>query len=432
MLIILALILLNGLFAGAEIAVLSLRKTRIAELADRGRRGARSLWLLRANPERFLATVQIGITVVSATAAAFGGASLATRLSPWIARVPGLQDSAESLALGVVIVLVSFFSLVLGELVPKSLALRNADTFALLTARPFLWLASAARPFVWLLVSSSNLVLRLFGDSTSFTEALLSRDELMQLVDEAATSGSVDAEAGKIASRALDLDEIDAEDIMVPRASIVALPVEVPAETLFDMARKGAHVRMPVHDGDINNMLGLVHLRDALAAASLGGIVDLRPLLRPLPHVVEWTRGTDLLRLLLAERSQLAMVVDEHGTVRGLVGLEDLVEELVGEIRGHGEEEHPLWRQEHDGAWLVEGRAPLHELERALHIHLPEGESFATIAGLCLFLADGIPSVGAQLDPGGGMQIEVVDASVRRVRRIRLRLPTPPIRGSEA
>lgn len=223
-LIILALVLANGIFAGAEIAVIALRKSRLAQLVDEGRAGARSILALRNEPERFLATVQVGITVVGATAAAFSGASLAARLTPVLERVPAISHVAEDVALAIVIAVVSYLSLVFGELVPKSIALRASEAYALLAARPLRALAWLARPLIWFLTSSSNLVLRPLGDSTSFTESRLSPDELQQLVEEAAKVGSLDEGTSEIASRALDFGSLTAADVMIPRNRVNGIP----------------------------------------------------------------------------------------------------------------------------------------------------------------------------------------------------------------
>jgi len=403
--------------------VISLRRTRVEALADEGSSAARAIAALRANPERFLATVQVGITVVGATAAAFGGASIAARIAPVLGRWPPLVPYIEELSLGIVVVGVSFLSLVLGELVPKSLALRHAERYALTVALPFEGLAWLARPAVWVLTGASNLVLRFFGDSTSFTETRHSREELVQLVDEATGAGTVDAEAGKIASRALDLDEIDAEDIMVPRNRIVALPSSMPAAQLVELAAGVAFSRLPVHRGDLDDLVGAVLLRDALLAAREQDPVDLAALARPVPFVAEWTSGTQLLRTMQRDRSHLAIVVDEHGTTRGLVTVEDIFEELVGEIAEQPDGPAPLFAREADGSVLADAAMPVHELARELDLDLPEGESYATLAGLANYLAGRIPAAGERFDLDEGLVLEVVEASPRRVRKVRLRLP---------
>jgi len=281
LLVILALVIANGLFAGAEIAVLSVRKTRLHELTRRRDRRAMAVSALRDQPERFLGTVQIGITVVTSAAAAFGGASLARDLAPVLERL-GFGHYADEVAFGVVIAGVSFLSLVLGELVPKSLALRYSDGYAFLVGRPLLALARLARPVVWLLTGCSNLVLRLFGDRTTFTETRLSRDELQQLVEEAARVGSVDPHASEIASRALGFGEVAVAEIMVPRTRVVALRRGAPLAELRQVILEEGHSRMPVFDGTLDRVVGYVVARDVLALVWEGDLIVLEDLLRPL------------------------------------------------------------------------------------------------------------------------------------------------------
>ena len=218
--IILGLILVNGIFAGSEIAIVSLRRTRLQQLVDEGRRGAQTLAALRGEPERFLATVQVGITIVGTTAAAFGGSTIAVHLEPLIASVPWLADEAEEIAFAAVVALISYLSLVLGELVPKSLALRVGESYALMMAKPLLALSWIAKPVVWLLTASSNVVLRPFRDRTNFMEARISKEEILQMVDEASKAGTLHEHASEIASRALAFDKLPLRDVMIPRDRI--------------------------------------------------------------------------------------------------------------------------------------------------------------------------------------------------------------------
>ena len=206
-LIILALLVANAFFAGAEIAIVALRRTRHRQLAEEGHSGARAVLVLREDPERFLATVQVGITVVGVTAAAFGGGSIVERLRPWLARITWIGEHAEGVALVLVISGVSYLSIVVGELVPKSLALRGAERYALLIGKPLLALSWLAKPLVWFLSSSANILLKPFGDRTTFTETRHSAEELQQLVEEAMKAGTIHADAGEIASRALELPD---------------------------------------------------------------------------------------------------------------------------------------------------------------------------------------------------------------------------------
>jgi putative hemolysin len=419
--VILALVAANGVFSGAEIAIIALRKTRLAQLVEQGRASARAVQRLRDQPERFLATVQVGITVVGATAAAFGGASVARRVAPLVARISLLEPWAEQIALAVVVAAVSFLSLVLGELVPKSIALRSSERYALLVARPLLGLSTAARPIVWLLTNASNLVLRPFGDRTNFSESRLSVEELEQLVDEAGKAGALDAPTAEIASRALAFRDLTAGDVMVPRSRVVALPRDATPGELKRLLLEEGRARMPVYDGTLDDIVGYVMAKDLAAMAWERQLIVLDDLVRPVHFVPATARAVQVLREMQRRRTQLAVVVDEHGGVAGLLTLEDLVEELVGEILGEQEQPEALFQREPDGSAVVRGDAPLREVNRALDLDLPEGEGYSTVAGLCIVLAGAVPQRGARLRAPDGTELEVVDASPRVVRLVRLR-----------
>jgi len=387
---------------------------------------------LRDRPERFLATVQVGITVVGSTAAVFGGASLSGQLSPLLARADVLRPYADPIALAIVVALVSFLSLVLGELVPKSLALRASERYALAVARPLLALSTVARPIVWLLTRSSNLVLRPFGDHTTFSEARLSVEEIEQLVDEAGKAGALDEPTAEIASRALAFRDLTAGDVMVPRSRIVALPRDASQDELKRLILEEGRSRMPVYDGSLDNLAGYVMAKDLAAMAWEHQLIVLDDLLRPVHFVPSSARAVHVLREMQRRRTQLAVVVDEHGGVAGLLTLEDLVEELVGEIIGEREEPQALFQREPGGSALVRGDAPIREVNRALGLELPEGEGYTTVAGLCIALAGAVPERGTRLRTPDGTEIEVVDASPRLVRLARLRPPAGPARAPGA
>ncbi len=425
LLIILVLVLLNGIFAGTEIAVVSLRKTRLRELVEGGSRAARSVQFLREHPERFLATVQIGITVIGATASAFGGASLARRLEVVLREIPALGPWAPQLSLGIVVVAVSYLSLVFGELVPKSLALRNAEGYALAVGRPLVGLSMLARPVVWLLTASSNVVLRLFGDRTNFIEARISSDELQQMVEEASRSGSVHPGAGEIASRALEFSELTAADVMVPRGRVIGIPLDATNEDLRAILLEHGHSRMPVYDDDLDHIVGYVLIKDVLALAWEQQLIVMQDLVRPGYFVPETKRAVDLLQDMRDRRQHLAMVVDEAGGTAGIVTLEDLLEELVGEIFSERVEQIPTeMARQADGSWVVLATAAVREVNRVADIALPEEGDWTSVAGLCLALAERIPVKGDRLTTPDGTILEVLDASVRRIKTIRI-IPPP-------
>lgn len=422
--VVLLLVLTNGIFAGAEIAIVALRKTRIEELAEEGAGSARAVLALRQDPERFLATVQVEITVVGAAAAAFGGALIAVRLEPILARIDGLEEHAEGLALGLVVALVSYLSIVVGELVPKSLALRGAERYALLIARPLLALSWVATPVVWLLSASANLLLKPFGDRTTFTETRHSREELMELVEEATQAGTIPPEAGAIASRALELPDLTAADVMIPRQSVIMIAKSAKREELRRVLLEHGYTRFPVYEHAVDNVIGYITVKDVLALAWERELIVLEDLLRAPHFVLESKPAVALINEMRAAHVLFAIVVDEHGGMSGIITMEDLLEELVGEIFSEHVRHSPeAIKRETDDSALVNGTTPIREVNRALHIELPEEGDFHTIAGLCLSLAGRIPTVGQSLTLANGTTLEVVDASPRRVRMVRLRQP---------
>ncbi len=421
--IILLLILANGIFSGAELALLSVRRTRLRELIDEGSSSARAVQALRDDPERFLATVQIGITVVGASAAAFGGASIAQRLAPVLTEL-GLQPKlADQVAFALVVGLVSYLSLVLGELVPKSLALRFSEGYALVIARPLRGLSWLMKPLVWFLTASSNVLLRFFGDRTTFTESRLSPDELQQLVEEAAKSGSLDPRTGEIASRAFELGNIPLSAVMVPRSRMVALRRHASAEEIKQVLLEHGHSRMPVYEGSLDNIVGYVIAKDLLGVAWEGQLIVLEDVMRSPWFAFESMRAIDALKELQRRRMQLGIVVDERGGVAGLVTVEDLVEELVGNISSEFEKPEELIQREGPTTAVVQGTAAIRDVNRELGLDLEEGQGWSTVGGLCAVEAGAIPEKGAKLKLEDGTELEVLDASPRRVRLVRIHLP---------
>lgn len=420
--VILALVLANALFSGAEIAVLTVRRTRLAELVDEERAGASSLAALRANPETFLATVQIGITVVGAAAAAFGGATLAAPLAAALAGAGVPRKLADDAALGLVVVAVSFLSLVLGELVPKSLAMRYAEGYALAIARPLSLLAKLAHPVVRFLTGCSNLILRLFGDRTSFVESRLSREELQTLLEETASAGGLDPKAGEIAARALDLHGLKVGAVMTPRPAVVALDATAPPEEIRETLEKCRFGRLPVHDGSLDGVKGYVLAREVLLKLLEGSSSPLDGIVREAPFFPESAEAVDVMKELQLRHVPLGFVVDEQGGFTGLVSLEDLVEEIVGEIFHEKEARSEPIHAENDGSWIVDGRASVRDVNRVLNLELPEDPAYATVAGLVLHRLGHIPGAGETfVDEESEVALEVVESTPRRVTKVRLR-----------
>ena len=420
------------MLAGSEIAVVSIRKTRLEQLLQEGSSSAIALQKLRKDPEAFLATVQIGITIIGASAGAFGGATISEKLTPTIARIEVLRESADEISLGLVIGIISFLSLVVGELVPKSLALRAGEKYALVIARPLRWLSVVAGPLVWFLTMSSNIILRLFGDKTTFTESRLSPGEIQQLVDEATEAGSVDRQAGEIASRAFDFADLQAVHVMVPRQRVIGIPRNVKRDKLRELVLEHGKTRMPVYDGVIDNVVGYVTLRDLLALIVENQLLLLEDAIRPAFKVPETKNAAELLSEMRKRRVQLAIVVDETGATSGIITIEDLVEELVGEIASEHEESVPdPFYREVDGSVVVMGDVAVRDVNRELGIVLQEGDDWSTIAGLCLELAGRIPKPGQRFQAADGTELEITAASPRQVKRVRVLAKQPKVDAKE-
>ena len=422
LIIIIGLILVNGVFAGAEIAVVAVRASRIKELADAGSGAARALAQLRSDPERFLSTIQVVITVVGAAAAAFGGSVFAEDLAPLVAKLTWLAPYSEEIALGLVVTLISVMSLMFGELVPKSLALRTSETYALIVARPLLLLARLFELPVRTLTASANLVLKLFGDKTTFMESRISLDELRSIVGEAKERGDVQPNAGAIASRALEFAELTAADVMVHRSFVLAIGAQAKAPQVEELILQGVHQRFPVYEGTLDNVLGYVSWRDVLPLIRRREPIELPKLLRPTLFVPQSKSAPALLEEMRRRRTHLAIVVDEHGGTAGIVTLEDLLEELVGEITSeHAPAEHDSIKRAPDGSALVAAAMAIRDVNRELALALEEPDDVSTLGGLCLSLAgDHIPRIGERFTARDGTTLEVADASARRVRTVRV------------
>jgi putative hemolysin len=313
--------------------------------------------------------------------------------------------------------------------VPKSLALRGGENYALLVARPLQALAWLGRPLIWFLTASSNLVLKPFGDATSFTETRLSTEELQHLVEEAAQAGSLDERSSQIAARALDFGGLTAAAVMVPRNLVVAVPRDAGLAGLRRILEGARFSRMPVYEGTLDNVVGYVAMRDLLPLALDRKEIVLADILRPAFFVPETTGAGRVLQEMQRRRVPLAIVVDEHGGVAGLITLEDLVEELVGDLASEDEKAERALRVEPDGSALVKGSTAIRDLNRELGLDLPEGEGWTTIAGLCIELAGGIPTPGTRLRSGDRM-LEVVEASGRAVGLVRV-TPAPASPGEK-
>jgi putative hemolysin len=398
------LVLLNALFAGSEIALISLRDAQLNRLADRGGRGAALVKLTR-DPNRFLATIQIGITLAGFLASATAAVTLA---EPLIEPLAPLGAAARPAAILLITMVLTFVTLVLGELAPKRIAMQRAEGWALLSARPLSALAAAARPVVWLLGQSSDVVVRVFGVDPSLQREQVTEEELRDMV---AAQQELSEEERRIIGGAFEFADRSLREIVVPRPSVVALPSDLPvAEAAARLAASG-HTRAPVYRTDLDDVIGTVHLR---ALVGVEGEVSAHA--QPALLLPETVNCLDALRRMQAERQQMALVINEHGATEGLVTVEDLMEELVGEIWDEADPDVQAVIHNPDGSVTLDGGYPIHDLPD-IGIDLPTGD-YTTIAGLVLQQLGRIGTVGDTVTVARWtLHVErATDRSIDRVR----------------
>jgi putative hemolysin len=412
-------ILANGVFAGSEFALVSSRISRLAELRQRSVRGAAAAMQLKETPETFLATIQIAITAVGTLTSAVGGATAVEALSPWLMRV-GLGAGAETVALGIIILVITYASLVVGELTPKAIALRNPERLACLMAPVVAAISRVLAPIVRVLSASTNLLLRILGMGTAQESPFVSEDDVKYLVREGARKGVFEKVEEELVHNVFEFADTTVREIMTPRPQIKGLDLGTPPETVLGKAMEVGHSRIPVYQGSVEAIVGVVTLKDLLGAVARGETPRLPALLRPAVFVPETVRISRLLRQIQQTRQGLAMVVDEYGSVVGLVTIEDVVEEIVGEIRDEGDHPAEFITNLADGSVVVDGVTPIDEVERHLGITLPKRRDFSTVAGLLLDALNSVPTPGTSVVVAG-RRWTVLEMDSARIRRVGVR-----------
>jgi putative hemolysin len=420
--IILALVAANGLFSGAEMAIVASRRGRLRTLADAGDARAQAALDLASNPDRFLPTVQVGVTLVGTLAAAYGGKQLVEELAAVIAAAwPRLATIAEPLALGTFVLGLTFVTLVLGELVPKRLALRNAEAFARMAAPIITFLARVAAPLVWILNLGTAAILSLVG-ARGKHEPTVSVDDIEQLLETGRAEGVLEAVEQSVAAEALRLGERTVRDIMRPRIDIDALDVDTPPDEIIGAIAMAGYSRLPVYEDSLDRILGYVSIKDVLRTSWMGWPADLRRMMRKAVFVPETMPLDRLLELFRKERTPFAIVLDEYGGTDGLITLDDVLEELVGEIHDDRRADDPAdFVERPDGSFLVEGSVPIGTLAERFGIDLgAEPRDYETASGLVLAELERLPVAGDSLT-WQGLVIEVVDMDGRRIDKLLIR-----------
>ncbi len=418
-LIILVLILLNGLFAMTEMAVVSSRKVRLQQMAREGDRRAEAALELAENPERFLSTVQIGITLIGILAGAFGGVTIASWLAVYLKDISWIHPYQQAVSLFLVVLIITYFSIVLGEIVPKRLALIHAERIALSTAKLFKIIARIGYPVVRTLSLSSDLVMKILGVKKS-REPPVTEEEIKVLIEQGTQAGVFDETEQDMVKSVFRLADREVSVMMTPRREVVWLDLADSWETNHRKIIETTYSRFPVGQGNLDNVLGIVRAKDALAFCLTHQALDLRKVMTPPLFVPETAPAFRLLDTFKKSRPHLALVVDEYGAIQGLVTLNDILETLVGEFQPADAPAEPEAVQREDGSWLLDGRLPLDELKELFGLtRIPQEEDggYQTLGGLIMTHLGRIPKTADHFD-WEGFRFEVVDMDGKRVDKV--------------
>jgi putative hemolysin len=421
------LILLNGYLAGTEIAVVTARKSRIKHLAESGKRNAQVFLKLKEEPDRFLATIQIGITGVGVLASAVGGAAAVKVIKPALQTFPikAISVAAEPVAIVIVVVIITYFSLIFGELVPKSIALRHPESVGLWTARTIDVFSRISAVFVKVLTFSTWLVLRPFGRKPFTERAYISEEEVKMLIKEGGKHGVFEPTEEKILQSVFEFTDMSAKEVMVPDTQMVAIQMDRSPQEILSFIEEEQFSRYPVYGKELNDIRGILYAKDFLTLHAKTGQADIRKLIKPPFFIPETMKISLLLRDMQKKRSHMALVVDEYGGVSGLVTIEDLLEEIVGEIRDEHDVESPVIHLP-DGTLLIDASISLRDLKEDHQITLPESTEYETLGGYLITTLQKIPKVG-DVVVSEGKRISIVEMVGQRISKVKLeKLPEPP------
>ncbi len=427
LLIVAGLILLNGLFALSELAVVSARRPRLKAMAAGGSVGATSALALADNPGRFLSSVQIGITLIGIvngaySGEAFGGQAANTLMA---SGVPG--NIAVPLGYGIVIAVITYLSVIAGELVPKSFALRNAEGIACAVAPAMTLFSRIAAPAVWLLDSSTRLVFRLLGQSTT-NETRVTDDEIRAMIAEAESHGVIEKGEREMISGVMRLADRAVIGLMTPRMDVDWIDLSAPEAEIKARLVSTPHSRLPVGEGTADNLIGVVQTRELLAAILDGNVLDVRAHVRRAPIIPDTKDALSVLAVLREAAVPMALIYDEHGDFEGLVTPADVLEAIAGVFKSDIEAGDDYAIERDDGSFLLSGAMPVDEMADRLGITLPGQRSYATVAGFVLATLQHLPKTGEHVE-AGGWRFEVVDLDGRRIDKVlasRVRLTRRP------
>ncbi len=413
------LIVANGIFSMSEMAIISSRKVRLQNMANQGNKKARVALDLAEAPNKFLSTVQVGITLIGILAGAFGGATISEKLAENLERFPLLAPYSQGLSFGIVVMVITYLSLIVGELVPKRLALNNPEVIAASVAIPMRAIAAFASPVVHLLSASTDLVLRILGIGPS-TEPQVTEEEIKVLIEQGTEAGMFEEAEQDMVERVFRLGDRPVSALMTPRPDIVWLDLEDTAEENRKKMMDSANSRFPVCQGGLDNVLGIMPVTDLLARSLSGEPLDLTVSLRQPVFVPESTRGLRVLELFKQTGTHMALVVDEYGVIQGLVTLNDILVEIVGDVPSADELDDPQAVQREDGSWLLDGMLSVDEFFKIFAVNDFQGEhrgSYQTLGGFVITHLGRIPNAADHFE-WDGMRFEVMDMDGNRVDKV--------------
>jgi magnesium and cobalt exporter, CNNM family len=420
------LILLNGYLAGTEIAVVTARKSHIKQLAESGKKSARIFLKLKEDPDRFLATIQIGITGVGVLASAVGGAAAVKVIKPALQAVPVVTISvaAEPISIGIVAVVITYFTVIFGELVPKSIALMHPENIGLWTARSIDAFAKINSIFVKILTFSTSLVLSPFGRKPFTERAYITEEEVKLLIKEGGKHGVFEPAEERILQSVFEFTDMSVREVMVPDTRMVAIQIDRSPREILSIIEEEQFSRYPVFGRGLNDVRGILNAKDFLTLFGKTGQVDIRKIIRPPFFIPETMKISLLLREMQRRRIHMALVVDEYGGVAGLVTMEDLVEEIIGEIRDEHDIESPVI-QLSDGSMLIDASISLRDLKEDYHIPVPESPEYETLGGFLMTTLQKIPQAGDMVEIEG-KRMKIVEMVGQRISKVKLeKLPEP-------
>lgn len=426
LLVIVLLVLANGLFAMSEMAIVSARKTRLQHLANQGDLRAKAALELANAPNRFLSTVQIGITLVGILAGAYGGATLSQTIAEQLSRIPAIAPYSGAIGLISVVLLITYLSLVVGELVPKRLALNAPEKIATNIAMPMQFLSVVVSPVVHLLSSSTELGLKLFGVGPSSAGPLVTEDEIKVLLEQGREAGMFEAAEQDMVERVFRLDDQPISALMTPRPDIVWLNLHSSADENRQKITQSSHTRFPICQGTLDNVLGVVHVTDLLARSLSGEALDLTAALRQPLFVPETTRALRILEMFKQSNTHIAFAVDEYGVIQGVVTLNDILEAIIGDLPSLDQSEEASAVQREDGSWLLDGMLSIEKVKELFGIAKLPGEemgNYQTLGGFVITHLGRIPAAADYFE-WGSFRFEVMDMDGNRVDKM-LVIPLP-------